>query len=659
MSAFAGVLYLDGRPVQRRVIELMMDTIPQHEPDARGVEIRQSFGVGHLLRRVTAEDDFESQPLVSRDGSLILTADVRLDNRDELATRLEIAQPETVPDSAFLLTAYQRWEEDCVDHLIGDFLFAIWDDRKQQFFGVRDHLGARPFFYHQGLETFVFGSAIQGLLALPDVPKKLNEAKLVDFMASTHCEPESTIFSKVNPLAPGQICLVKKGSFTRRRYWALDPDRRICLDRDEEYLEAFIELFRKSVQCRLRTRYPIGISLSGGLDSASVAVTAADLLKHEGRDLTAFSCIPLREFKAVRPEGQIYDESHYVEAVKEANDTIGGRYIQARRLNLFTDLDELFWLICCPIRNPGYYPWLVAMSRQARSAKIRAMLTGQRGNLFFSQSGQGHVVELATRGHWWRVLRKVAAYLRRVEHSFWRVLKGRVLYPLVPLNMLRLWSRLKHGKRPPWWTMFPLNSDFAREMDPVAKRRALGLDPYWRPRPQWRRETAQAFYALVNDVAIIENGQRLGFGFDMPDPTGDMRLVEFCHGLPGDQFLRHGESRRLVREAMRGLLPEKVRTRTLFGFQGADLCLRMSPLRRDIGDLLLQFQGSERLRHYLDIPRLNLLWKTWEEREQSDSFSVFFQGQEVLARGVLVGRFLQWFDSKASSLNQTPLDTRP
>ena len=112
--------------------------------------------------------------------------------------------------------------------------------------------------------------------------------------------------------------------------------------------------------------------------------------------MTAFSCIPLREFKAVRPEGQIYDESHYVEAVKAANDTIGGRYIQARRLNLFTDLDELFWLICCPIRNPGYYPWLVAMSRQARSAKIRANADGPEGQpLFFpvrtrTRGGVGH-----------------------------------------------------------------------------------------------------------------------------------------------------------------------------------------------------------------------------------------------------------------------------
>lgn len=143
-------------PVERRQIERMIDAIPQFQPEARAVEFRGSFGVGHLLRRITPEDDFESQPLVSRDGNLILAADVRLDNREELASKLHITQPERVPDSVFLLSAYQEWEEGCVDHLLGGFSFVIWDQRRQILFCARDQVGERTFFYHQSDSLVAF-----------------------------------------------------------------------------------------------------------------------------------------------------------------------------------------------------------------------------------------------------------------------------------------------------------------------------------------------------------------------------------------------------------------------------------------------------------------------------------------------------------------------
>ena len=188
-------------------------------------------------------------------------------------------------------------------------------------------------------------------------------------------------------------------------------------------------------------------------------------------------------------------------------------------------------------------------------------------------------------------------------------------------------------------------------MNLLKKRRALGLDPYFRTTPRWRQEAALEFYSLVNDLTSFENGQRLGFGLDTPDPTGDLRLVKFCHALPGEKVLRRGQSRRLVRESLLGLLPEKIRTRTLYESQGADLCLRMDPLRTEIGDILAQFRSSSRLKRYLDLPRLSLLWKTWDEREQSNSYPRFLTEQQVLARGLVIGSFLQWFDRKVRSVS--------
>ena len=111
-----------------------------------------------------------------------MAADCRLDNRDELASLLEIDPSDTLPDTHFLLRAYRKWDERCVDHLLGDFSFVIWNSRKKELFCARDHLGVRPFFYYKNSEMFAFGSAIQAILSLPRVPVELNEARLADFL---------------------------------------------------------------------------------------------------------------------------------------------------------------------------------------------------------------------------------------------------------------------------------------------------------------------------------------------------------------------------------------------------------------------------------------------------------------------------------------------
>ena len=132
--------------------------------------------------------------------------------------------------------------------------------------------------------------------------------------------------------------------------------------------------------------------------------------------MTAFSGIPVSEFKVNPPEGQIYYERPYIEALREAHPGIDVSYVQARGLTFLTELEDLFWLYGFPFLNPGFHPWLVAINRRAREAGTGTILTGLRGNYFLSRGGKHYLGELASTGHWWTLWKELEALSRHGKY---------------------------------------------------------------------------------------------------------------------------------------------------------------------------------------------------------------------------------------------------
>ncbi len=178
MSAIFGILRFDGSEVAWRDMERMSQTLVHRGPDGRRLVITGPAGFGQALMRVNREDRFEAQPL--RDGDVTLVADCRIDNRDELAAAFDIGAAELTgtPDSALLLRAYKIWGENCAEHLLGDFAFAIWDGRAKKLVLGRDHMGQRAVLYHAAADFFVFATDLNALLAYPDVPRVLTDAQI-------------------------------------------------------------------------------------------------------------------------------------------------------------------------------------------------------------------------------------------------------------------------------------------------------------------------------------------------------------------------------------------------------------------------------------------------------------------------------------------------
>lgn len=271
MSGILGIFNLDGRPVDPQCLKDMWSILSHRGPDGGSVWMDGAIGLGHQMLWTTPESLIEQMPFIKPGPGLAIVADARIDNREELITKLALKnEPATSrTDSQLILSAYEKWGEDCVDRLIGDFAFAIWDGRAQSLFCARDHFGIRPFYYfYKNGSCFLFATEIKSLLTVPIVPRRLNETRVADYLDSFVEDEEITFYQDIKRLPRSQLLRISRTACKFRQYWSLDPKHEIRFSSNEEYAEAFREQFFQAVACRLRSAFPVGASLSGGLDSS-------------------------------------------------------------------------------------------------------------------------------------------------------------------------------------------------------------------------------------------------------------------------------------------------------------------------------------------------------------------------------------------------------
>ena len=192
------------------------------------------------------------------------------------------------PDSSLILLAYERWGAECVKRLLGDFAFAIWDGRERRLFCARDPFGCMPFVYHYDGKRFIFASDIKGVLARMESPR-LNEPMIAAYlqMSTCHAEKRLTFFEEVVKLPPAHTLTLTAAGVQLSRHWSPEDAPEVRLATDADYAEQLRVLFEDSVGCRLRSAFPVGSHLSGGLDSSIVSIVASRALR--GREATTRS----------------------------------------------------------------------------------------------------------------------------------------------------------------------------------------------------------------------------------------------------------------------------------------------------------------------------------------------------------------------------------
>ena len=319
-----------------------------------------------------------------------ISADARIDNRKDLIRQLQASQ--TTTDEQLILLAYEAWSEGCVNHLLGDFAFAIWDADRKRFFCARDHFGVKPFFFAHFGDSFIFSNNINALREDPRVSDSLNEAAIADYLVfGLNQDPSSTIFRDIHRLPAAHTLTFANNSITTRRYWTLEIPNAIRFRDDQDYVERFSELLTTAVADRLRTDR-VAISMSGGLDSTSLAAIASELLGHK---VLAVSNVY---------DDLIPDEERRYSTLAAKHIGIPIEHVNADQFTLFEgrhayDLKQPEPFLISPLS--GQFNALLRTCAQYS----RVMLTGYDGDAFMHEPSERGA---ATGGHGGPPLQKIA-----------------------------------------------------------------------------------------------------------------------------------------------------------------------------------------------------------------------------------------------------------
>lgn len=594
MSGIFGIVRSDGRPVHRETLACM-DMMLAHRGKRGEAWLAEIVGLGARTLATTPEAEREPNPFV-RDG-LVLVADARIDNREELFAALGVAHERRAHtgDSSLIVDAWRRWGENCVEHFVGDFAFALYDERERRLFCARDRMGVRPFYYHSADGLFTFATEIKALFCLDEVPRDLDEMRVAAHLLRSFWNREGTFYRDILRLAPAHTLTVRDGVVRLRRYWELDANADLALGSDGEYAEAFRDVFTEAVRCRTRSATPVAALLSGGLDSSSVAVVAREALRQTGS-------APLHTLSGVFDEITQCDERPYIEAVLRQGDCVP-HYINADSLSPLEEIERVLWHMDEPFFRPHVsLDW--ALFRAASEAGAGVVLGGMDGDTAVGH-GFAYQTELLLSGRVSEFLSETRAvganYGTTLRELRWR----RGVKPAVPDAVLRSWHRLRGRNLDD--TLF--SREFAERIGLFdLERRYMRM-----PARSDREEYTRALGANIIPHALEGNNRMAAaFGVETRHPFYDSRLLELCVGLPPTQRLRNGVTRVILRNALRDLLPTEVSSRQDKANLGPSFTYKLITFERE--RVLELLDAPQEIGPYVDIVRLRTTYRRWLER---------------------------------------------
>jgi len=636
MSAIAGFYRHGNEQVSSSEsghwLRQMNERLAHRGADDSGQWLNESGNVGLAHRMLWSTEESLQEKLPQEKPGYSLTADARIDNRTELIEQLSlVAQPgQVITDSDLILAAYGQWGEDCPDHLLGDFAFALWDEREQKLFCARDIMGVRPFVYHHSDEQFAFASEIKALFCLEQIPRRLNPRRIAQLLTRALDERDVTLYQEIYRLPAAHCLTVAPGVFKLRRYWQLDPEFELKLGSDAEYAAEYKRIFDEAVRCRMRSAFPIGSMLSGGLDSSSIACTAKDWLKVNTPEnppeklhtfSTQFNHLPQAQKKLI-------DETFFVHKVLDQ----GGfepHFIDGDQLNPLANYDELFAQNDECFFAPNLY-YNRAWYERAQKHNVRVVLDGVDGDSTVSH-GHSYMHELMKRGHWVEFAREAKCYARLTGFTTLFIMWEWGLQSLIPMGVWRRYQDWQ-AKRNPSWQAKGLNANFANGLDLAREQIDSGREQFDRLPINTARH---AHWHSLNSGLIqyaIETADKVAAAYqvELRFPFCDRRLMEFCVSLPPDQKFKRGVTRLIHRRGMQGVMPDELRSRMSKANLGANTKPRLLNQAQESLEYWV-FENNEHLLPYIDIEQARKLYQSYQQDNLDEASALAIYGMATLS----------------------------
>jgi asparagine synthase (glutamine-hydrolysing) len=536
MSGFAAVWNTDGARVDGALLMRMQNFLSSRGPDEQRLAIlgpQKNVGLVHAAFHTTPESNREQQPCTI-DGVVWLTGHIRIDAREHLSKLLRAHNLSrgTATDAQMVLQAYRVWGRSFVDHIIGDYSFVIWDEREQRLFAVRDHLGTRPLFYARAGQTWIVSNTLDCVRLHAGVRGELDDVWISNFLARVRrADFERTAYNDIKRLGPGHVLDLTPAGGGVRKYWQLEVGEPTFYKRREEYLEHFRDLAKTTIRDRIRIGR-VGIGMSGGLDSTSIVALLLQLVEDKTNDIVVNSTYS---------EKLIYDDERRYAAA--AADHFG---ISIKFQNLdSTFYDPQWWTRSSipPEPSEGVLSQFVAMDRTQPDefSNIRILLVGQ---------GPDEALHYGDWKPYLKWLFKTGRFIKFSSALYSRLSVARPLAKI--LSSLRV---AFHSNE-----ILPVLEKPAWLRDDVLDSRTFsnGLHQFSDKHP-WRPIAVGSFCSPVWQDYF--DSYDPGFAWRLIEaahPYLDVRMLQFLLSIPVVPWCHR---KLLVRESMRGLLPELVLTR--------------------------------------------------------------------------------------------------
>lgn len=641
MSEIFGFVNLNGEKACIEKLLKMQSALGKFSADGRKIKMSQSAAMGFHQICITPESRFEDLPIYEKNNEILFTATARLDNRDELCSIFGISYEERiyVSDAELVYRAWQKWEECCVRQLFGEWSVALWNEKTGQLSVARDHLGNTGLYYYYKAPYFVFASNVEAVLSHPDVTKELDETRFAHFLI-THFEHDckNTLWKNIATLLPAHFLTVNSHNLTLKKYWNLEDITVKSFSSDSDYLDTFLELFRRAVSVRLRSVKPVASTLSSGLDSASVTALAAEQLQKQGKRLSAFTSRP--SFHQARSifRGQT-DEWCLAHLVAEQYENIDHYPIVAKSVSPLGAIRRSFQISKSLPHALANMFWINAILDAVKEHGAGVLLTGQMGNSTISwNGGSQRILWLFSQGRWSEGKRALIEWKKARGKSLLMALMYHLIGPIT--LPLRRKLRKSSGLFLPKYSKYSIISpDFANQAGVCSFSRA-GFKKYFRLKALHPNEER---HFIINkntpESGPFWQGCSSFFGVEVRDPTLDVRLLEFCLGIPNEEYAYKGGDRMLIRRAMSGIIPDKVRWNPIRGMQAVDIGFRLLEHGREVESELREIENSKMIKNYLCVSTMREVWENFKANQTPQNS---FWLATLFLRGFSAGVFLRF-----------------
>ncbi len=540
------------KPIDRAVLERMTDLISHRGPDAGGYFVAPGVGLGH--RRLSIIDRAGGhQPMTNEDGTIQVVFNGEIYNFQSIRAEL-ISRGHTFvtnSDTEVIVHGYEEFGPGCLQYFQGMFAFALWDSRKRQLFLARDRMGKKPLYYTQTRNAFIFGSEVKSLLEVPGVERSVNWGGLDPYLSLRYVPGPETLFKNIFKLMPGHFLLLKDGEVKTQSYW--DIEFREEKAWEEDPLEKFESLLKDSTQMRLMSEVPLGVFLSGGLDSSAIVAMMREMNPEGARNIQTFSI-------GYEGDDAESNELAYARSVAKHLGTDHHEFrLEAAAFQNF--IPKMVWHLDEPMADPSSIP-LFFISKYAKK-DVTVVLSGEGADEILAGYGLYQKMAMidsiqkrvpmpllsalstvlsASRSARWK---KYGEWIGRpLEERYWGV--SRVFTESAKRDLL---SERARGAGSSVAALFKEYYRKTAGLDPI--NRMLYIDTkVWLPDQ----------ILLKADKMTMANSQELRV------PFLDHKLVEFAATLPVRLKLSKGIGKVLLRKAMENRLPPTILKRPKKGF---------------------------------------------------------------------------------------------